>query len=92
MSGSFSVNSPTALRNLVLNDAGVGLIPDYIVAGDVADGRLTRVLADVPSVQMTVQALYLDARYMPLRLRRFIDFLGAEFAAMKTWQDLLSSR
>ncbi len=92
VSGAFSVNSPTALRNLVLQDAGVGLIPDYIVAGDVASGRLARVLADVPSVQMTVQALYLDARYMPLRLRRFIDFLGAEFATMRTWQDLLSAR
>ena len=86
--GPFSLNSPTGARQLALAGAGVGLIPDYIVADDVEAGRLTRVLADYPSLEMTVQALYLDARYMPLRLRRFIDFLADEFSGMQRWRDL----
>lgn len=87
--GPFSVNSTEALRSFALEGAGVGLIPDYVIATDVAEGRLLRVLSSYPSVEMTVQALYIDARYMPLRLRRFIDFLAAEFSGMQTWTDLL---
>ena len=37
---------------------------------------------------MTVKELYLDARYMPLRLRRFIDYLADEFSGMQRWRDL----
>ncbi|MEE4189377.1 MAG: LysR substrate-binding domain-containing protein [Roseobacter sp.] len=89
VSGPFSVNSPTTARSFVLGDKGIGLIPDYIVAEDVAAGRMTRVLSAFPSAEMTVQLLYLDARYMPLRLRRFIDFVAQSFADMESWQDLL---
>lgn len=87
--GPFALNSPTGARHLALAGAGVALIPDYIVDEDVEAGRLCRVLEPYVSLEMTVQALYLDARYMPLRLRRFIDFLAEEFSVMGRWSDLL---
>lgn len=91
VTGPFSVNSPTASRHLALADAGIALVPDYIVSQDVANGRLVHVLPEYSARGMLVQALYLDARYMPLRLRRFIDFLGEAFSRMTDWQDLLAS-
>lgn len=91
VTGAFTLNSPTGARQLAVAGAGVGLIPDYIVAEDVEAGRLARVLTDYPSLEMTVQALYLDARYMPLRLRRFIDYLAEEFSGMQRWRDLLGT-
>lgn len=90
--GPFRVNSPTAARHLALAAAGIALVPDYIVAEDVSAGRLLRVLPEYATREMTVQALYLEARYMPLRLRRFIDFLGEAFSGMAEWQDLLGAK
>lgn len=90
VSGPFTVNSPTAARRFALGGAGIALIPDYIVAADVAAGDLEHVMPGYAAREMTVQALYLNARYMPVRLRRFIDFLGDAFGAMTVWQDLLA--
>lgn len=87
---TFAVNSATASRGLALAGKGMALCPDYAVAGDLASGRLERVLADYPSLQLDIHAVYLDARYMPPRVRAFIDFLTAKFSKLESWAGFLA--
>lgn len=55
---------------------GIAYLPDWLVADDLATGKLTHLLPDheVPSV--TLFAVFTSRRYMLPKLRSFIDFLS----------------
>ncbi len=59
--------------------------PDYAVAREVADGRLLRLLPDCSCLELDVQLVFLEARYMPARVRAFIDFAAARFDGTALW-------
>lgn len=85
VTGPFAVNSATASCDLALAGKGIALCPDYAVAGELAAGRLVRLLVDFPSHELDIHAVYLDARYMPPRVRAFIDHLTARFSSLRSW-------
>ena len=62
---------------------GLGLIqvPLYHVAGDIAAERLVRVLPDFPPAPSPVSLLYPHNGQLSPRVRVFIDWLAATFAA-----------
>lgn len=57
---------------------GIALVPDFIAADAITAGKLVRVLEDWSAPPIAVHALFQQARSMPLRLRRFVDFLVEE--------------
>lgn len=65
---------------LLMAQAGLGfvLLPDFISAPVVAAGRLVPVLEDWQAPPIAVHALFPQSRNMPVRVRRFVDFLVAE--------------
>ncbi|MEM1362515.1 MAG: LysR family transcriptional regulator [Pseudomonadota bacterium] len=79
VSGSFIVNSATAVRRLALNGNGIGLCPSYAVADCITSGQLVQMLTDHPSRELVVQAVFADARRMPARTRALLNFLGSYF-------------
>ncbi|MGY1409821.1 MULTISPECIES: LysR substrate-binding domain-containing protein [unclassified Luteimonas] len=66
------------LAEMALAGLGATLVPDFIVRGELNAGRLVRVLEDWSPPPIAVHALFAQARTMPLRLRRFVDFLVSE--------------
>ncbi|WP_130621032.1 LysR family transcriptional regulator [Dyella amyloliquefaciens] len=62
---------------------GLGLIqvPRYRVQEDLAQGRLVEVLAGHPPSPSPVYVLYPQSRQLSPRVRVFIDWISAEFAA-----------
>ncbi|WP_428540534.1 LysR family transcriptional regulator [Profundibacter sp.] len=88
VNGGYMVNSALAVRDLVIAGEGIGLCPDYVVTRDVAAGNLERVLADYPSSSLDIHSVYLDARYMPAKVRGFLDFLAGRFKGLTDWQSL----
>ncbi|WP_413727253.1 LysR family transcriptional regulator [Sodalis sp. RH19] len=60
---------------------GMGIIqvPRYHVAGDLASGALSSLLADYPAAPIPVAVLYPHNRQLAPRVRVFIDWLGQEF-------------
>lgn len=88
---SFAVNSATASRDLAIAGRGITLCPDYAVARDLAAGRLERVLSDFPSLDLDIHVIYLDARYMPPRVRAFINFLTLRFSSLDRWDRFLAN-
>lgn len=62
---------------LAAAEAGLGLVllPRFIVGDAIASGRLVEVLPDWRPPPIAVHALYPPNRQLPLRTRRFLDFL-----------------
>jgi len=83
--GKYLVNSARSVRDFVMADEGIGLCPDYVVAHDVAAGRLHRILKDYPSSSIDIHAVFLDARHMPAKVRLILDCLVKNFSPLDSW-------
>jgi DNA-binding transcriptional LysR family regulator len=73
--GPVRSNTPSALRQLALDGAGIAFLPDWLVADDLARGRLRRVLPDWSSAPIMSWAIHrAEQRGVP-RIRAFIEAL-----------------
>lgn len=65
------------LREAVLAGLGVGLVPDYVVASDVAAGRVVLALADwrLSIFGTRMFLLRMPGRYQTLAVRTLLDFI-----------------
>ena len=62
--------------------AGLGLayLPDWLVADDLNQGQLMRVMPGFDTPPSTLFAAYTSRKYMTAKVRSFIDFLSAALA------------
>ncbi|TWG88663.1 LysR family transcriptional regulator [Cupriavidus gilardii J11] len=66
------------LRDAILQGLGVGLVPQYMVAKDLADGTLLRLplpAQDLAFLRTTMYLLYMPARYQTRAVTTLIAFL-----------------
>ncbi len=73
--GRITVNNAQAVRRLALAGEGIGLIPRFTIAEDVAAGRLERLLPGFPGPQLDIQALYLPQPFVAPRVSAYLDHL-----------------
>lgn len=71
------------LRHLAVADGGIIVQPDFIVADDIAAGRLVQVLPAWSLGQFSLYAVYLSRRQLSAKVRVFIDYL-AEVLGVRT--------
>lgn len=71
----FCTDSVYALRNATLAGLGASLISSWIVADDLASGRLVHLVPDWYAVSLPVYLTYPYARFYPAKLRRFLDLM-----------------
>ncbi|MDO5058556.1 MAG: LysR family transcriptional regulator, partial [Neisseria sp.] len=64
-------NDALMLLNAVLHGAGIAMLPRYLLAEPLAEGRLKTVLPDWDLPEMTVYALYPSRRQLPRAVRQF---------------------
>jgi len=69
----FVANHPVALRHQALRGRGIALLPSHIGDEDVRAGTLKRVLADWATPSVPVSVVYAKQRYLPQRVRLFVD-------------------
>ncbi|MGV1753530.1 LysR substrate-binding domain-containing protein [Agrobacterium sp. CG674] len=60
----------------VLAGGGLSVLPDFVVAADIAAGRLIHLLPEWRLPEGGVFAVYPEARFRPARVRHFIDVLA----------------
>ena len=72
--GRFTLNSVGMIRRMATLDLGIVLLPEEIVADDLASGKLRRIL---PGWHGTPQPVYAmtETRLLPAKTQRFIEFL-----------------
>jgi DNA-binding transcriptional LysR family regulator len=77
--GPLIASSGAILREAAVAGLGLAVLPFFMVARDVADGRLTLVLEGQRKAEIGIHAVYPDRR-LPARTRALLDFLGRWFA------------
>ncbi|MDO6965425.1 LysR family transcriptional regulator [Rhizobium alvei] len=77
--GPIEVNSPIASTRAAIAGLGVALIPDFVAKPKTECGELTTILADYMPKGGGIYAIYPHRRYLPAKVRRFVDFLHGWF-------------
>ena len=72
-------SSSDAVRTAVLLDAGIAMLPTFLVADDLASGRLQQVLPEVTLAALKIFVVHPHRRTQPARLRAFMDALTERF-------------
>ncbi|MVA95741.1 LysR family transcriptional regulator [Nitratireductor sp. CAU 1489] len=75
VSGPIEVNSPLAARAATLAGLGFAILPDFIAAPEIEAGRLKSLLDDRMPTDAGIFAVYPHRRYLPAKVRVFVDFL-----------------
>ena len=73
------VNNSEVVRDLLLANLGIGLVWNYAVDREIADGRLLPLLPEwtpVGPFGQTAWAVWLPQPHLPPKLRVFVDFLS----------------
>jgi len=81
VSGPIEVNSPMVARAAAVSGLGFAVLPDFIAAPDIMSGRLVPVLDDRILQGGGIFAVYPHRRYLPAKVRVFVDFLVQWFKA-----------
>ena len=79
VTGILESNLGEVLRDAALAGMGIAMHAMWHVAGDLASGRLVRVLPDYAPPPTDIHAVMPDRRFVPARTRAFVEFLSAEF-------------
>lgn len=85
VTGNLRVNSNQALVIPAL--AGIGLVKlsSFMVTDEVKEGSLISVLQDYCARDIDIHAVYPNQRYLPTKVRIFIDFLIERFNRESYW-------
>ncbi|MDI6027270.1 LysR family transcriptional regulator [Corticibacterium sp. UT-5YL-CI-8] len=75
VSGPLEVNSPIAARNGAVAGLGFTVLPDFIAGPDLEAGRLVSLLEDRTLSGGGIFAVYPHRRYLPAKVRVFVDYL-----------------
>ncbi len=69
------VNSANVARECAKAGAGYTVLPDFMIGDDLAAGRLIAPMAGWHLPVGGIHAVYPANRYLPPKVRRFVDFL-----------------
>ncbi|MBX5064149.1 LysR family transcriptional regulator [Rhizobium lentis] len=72
------LDSGEAIRDAALAGLGIALLPDFLIAADLAAGRLRQVLPEPETDEAKIVILYPDKRLIEPRVRGFIDLIVEE--------------
>jgi DNA-binding transcriptional LysR family regulator len=61
------------------------LEPDFIVGSELKRGKLVPVLESFEAPASPIYAVYPSRRFLPAKVRAFVDFLVERFAGAKEW-------
>ncbi|WP_300295154.1 LysR family transcriptional regulator [Ferrovibrio sp.] len=85
VAGNAMLSSASSIHRCAMAGMGVALLPDWLVAADIAAGRLTdlfpRLDVTATDFDTAVWAVYPSRAYMPQKTRVFIDYVKATLAA-----------
>jgi DNA-binding transcriptional LysR family regulator len=82
--GRFVTSNGTVLARAAVAGLGLAVLPSFMVAAEVRQGRLALVLEGQRRAEIGMFAVTATPRHVPARVRRLIDHLARTFAAM-TW-------
>lgn len=79
VSGPIEVNSPQATLRAARAGMGVAMIPDFIARPHLQSGELISLFDEYMATDRGIYAVYPHRRYLPAKVRAFVDYLHAWF-------------
>ncbi len=77
--GPIEANSPLLIREAAISGLGIAIIPDFVAAPSIESGELVAILDDWVPGDAGIYAVYPHRRYLPAKVRVFVDFLAKWF-------------
>ena len=77
--GPMEVNSPTATLRAARMGLGVAMVPMFTVSENIKCGEMVQLFTDYISGNRGIYAIYPHKRYLPAKVRVFVDFMHAWF-------------
>ncbi|MGL5708782.1 MAG: LysR family transcriptional regulator [Aeromonas sp.] len=74
--GACACNSLLALREMAIHDGGIALLPHHVCEGDLAAGRLQKVLPEQPIPANPFYLIYPSREHLAPALRTLMDFVA----------------
>lgn len=78
----FALHDPGILIDLVIQDLGIGIAPQFYVAEAIARGELVHVLPEYRRALVPIHAVYPSRRMLAPKVRVFIDFAAEVIGAV----------
>jgi DNA-binding transcriptional LysR family regulator len=91
---ALAINSSQGLRNAMLGGAGIALLPTYVVGEDIRKGEAIHILPAVTPIGMSgshLYAVYLQNKFLPQKVRVFIDYLLEKLGERPYWDNFLAN-
>lgn len=85
VSGSLRGNNGDILVNAAIEGMGVILQPTFLAYEALREGKLVRILPAWEADELSVFAVYPHRKYLPPKVRSFIDFLAGRFGPEPYW-------
>lgn len=82
---SLQIDDPESVAIAALAGMGIAVLPSFIVASAVADGRLIRILPDWAPAPIPINLLYRTDITPPVRVRAFADYLAETIGQSQPW-------
>ncbi len=93
-SGPLSANSGSALIDAARDGRGISLAPEWLIGRWLDNGELVELLPQHPPIpaRTPLYAVHPYQRFVPPKVRTFVDFLAARFGKGYDWADTASIR
>lgn len=78
-------NNMQMLLSAVLAGVGIAYGPTFVFGQDIKAGNLVKLLPAYRTAELTINAVYPTARYVPSKVRQFIDYLADAYRDEPPW-------
>jgi len=83
--GRIQANNGDALLDAAVRGLGITYQPTFIAGDALRAGQVEAILADYPSIEMGIFAIFPGGRYMSQRVRILVDFLATRIGERPPW-------
>jgi DNA-binding transcriptional LysR family regulator len=83
VAGSLNSNNGDLNAAAAVQGVGIALEPDFIVESELKSGKLVPVLESYEAPASPIYAVYPSRRFLPAKVRAFVDFLVERFTGTK---------
>ncbi|NPT35273.1 LysR family transcriptional regulator [Paraburkholderia xenovorans] len=80
-----TANNTQMLLAATIAGAGIVYGPTFVFGAHIRSGELVALLPAYRAADLTIQAVYPSARRIPLKVRRFVDYLAETFGDEPSW-------
>ena len=91
VSGSIQMTNSLALREAVLNGAGITRTPTFIVGRDLQDGTLQAVLTNYETLEVSIYVVFPQRHLLAPKVRAFVDFMTERISDEPYWDSSTKS-